>query len=69
MTLSTLSTAWTARATALSRSSGEGQVGPELVERGPGVEEFGLHAAEGVVFGFVGERVQGAGGVVGGVGA
>jgi hypothetical protein len=28
----------------------EGQVGPELVERDPGVEEFGLQAAEGVVF-------------------
>src|SRR6266511_3157081 len=69
MTLSTLATAWTARATALSRSAGEGEVGPELVERDPGVEEFGLQAAEGVVFGFVGERVQVAGGVEGGLGA
>src|SRR6266498_276698 len=49
--------------------AGEGEVGPELVERDPGVEEFGLQAAEGVVFGFVGERVQVAGGVEGGLGA
>jgi hypothetical protein len=50
-------------------SASKGEFGSELIERDTGVEEFGLQAAEGVTFGFVGERVQVAGGVEGGLGA